>query len=787
MSAKTFIAKFFCSITGTCLFSALNFTVLAQTGGDVTGVFPLKITYPPLTEKEGKGLPLPVPPPGHPRLYFTKKDIQPLNEKWQSPLLNACVEKIKAAAAYSTDGILKGEGEKPNLDARVYNAIEAKAFLYVLQNGEASGRDAIAALLNFYATVKFDPAKQDVCREIGRTIVTGAIVYDWCYPLLTTGQKQVLIDRMEALATLLEVRWPYLVQGSVTGHGTEAQLSRDMLSCGIATYNEKPGIYNRVAGRILTEFAPARKFFYPAAYHHQGDAYGPYRFQWDVWAMLLFDRMGYPNLFGTDMAKPPYYFIYGRRPDGQLFRNGDDFLELSTPFGRYWSIGGSMEAYAGSYFKDPVLINEALKEGGIGKGGDYLFDFLFFDPAVQPSSKAALPLTKYFTEPFGAMTARTGWDEGLTASTAVAEMKIGVYNFVNHQHLDAGSFQLYYKGPLAVQSGIYQGKTGGYGSEHFKNYSQRTVAHNAMLVYDPAQKFLFGKQEIANDGGQPYPANGTETKTIEEIKAGYKTGEELAHSFGPDATAPDYSYLKGELALAYGPKVKSFQRSFVFLNLKDGTVPAALIVFDRVTAADKNFKKTWLLHCVEEPAINGNVSVAKRTEKGYGGQLQNTTLLPSADNLSIQKIGGAGNEFNVGGINYPQSPANRQNSVDSAVWRIEVSPKTASATDLFLNVMQVADADRHELLKVEKVEGVDFTGARIGDRTVLFSKTGEAITKAATLTLDGESTVLITDVGEGEWTIKDKEGKSTKSRVRKEERVIYIRLKAGTYRLSKNK
>ncbi len=66
------------------------------------------------------------------------------------------------------------------------------------------------------------------------------------------------------------------------------------------------------------------------------------------------------------------------------------------------------------------------------------------------------------------MVARTGWGAEISSKTAMAEMKINVYNFANHQHLDAGSFQVYYKGPLTVNSGVYQGTTGGYGSDHLK-------------------------------------------------------------------------------------------------------------------------------------------------------------------------------------------------------------------------------------------------------------------------------------------------------------------------------
>ncbi len=753
----------------------------------------IKITYPPLTEREGKGLQIPIPPSEHPRLYLTKSIIPALKEKVNSPLLKDCWSRILASSTLVTDGILKQDSSKSNLDIGVRNAIEAKALMYLFSNDHLTGRQAVDAMLHFYATLKTDLSRPDVCREVGRAIVTGSIVYDWCYPLLTGEEKNILIGRMETLATQLEVEWPKLSQGSVTGHGSEAQLSRDMLSCGIATFNEKPVIYNLVAGRIVSEFVPSRKFFYPAAYHHQGSSYGPYRFNWDMNATFIFDRMGYPEIFGADQRKVPYYFIYSRRPDGQLLRNGDDFNELFSPFGKYWSTGGNANALTGSYFKDPVLIDEALKERTIGKGSDYLFDFLFFDVSIASNiTKASLPLTRYFKEPFGAMIARTGWEDGVSSHTVLAEMKVGVYNFVNHQHLDAGSFQLYYRGPLAIQSGIYQGTTGGYGSDHFKNYSQRTIAHNTMLIYDPNEKFIWNGKQVVNDGGQRAPNNTREAKTLQELlQKDYKTGEVLAHAFGPDSIKPEFTYLKGELAEAYSGKVKSFKRSFVFLNLNNSTVPAALIVFDKVVASNKNFKNYWLLHSVEEPAIKGINATIKRVEKGYQGKMINTTLLPVKENLIINKIGGSGREFDVFGINFPQSVNNPgAGSADGAAWRLEVSPKIASVNNLYLNVMQVMDNETFPGVKYAPVtmETDQLTGTKIGDRIVLFSKNGETITDNIHLAFTGKGDykVLVVDVQKGNWIIKSGKNKSVERQISNEDQLLYFTIKPGNYTLIRN-
>ena len=788
---KTSLLFILLSICSCFLYGQESPSSLLSSGADEANAI-LKVIYPPLTEREGKGMDVPLPPNEHPRLFFRQQDIPVLKQKIHHPLMKESWDKIVIGAKVSTDGSLKSNGTKQNLDHTIREAIEAKALLYAFNGDKAVGRSAVDAMLNFYATLKIDLSKHDICRVVGRVILTGSMVYDWCYDLLTEEEKQLLIGRMETLAVNgLEVQWPKLAQGSVTGHGSEAQLARDMLACGVAVYDEKPEIYNLTAGRIIAEFVPARKFFYPASYHHQGSSYGGYRFLWDMWATFIFDRMGYPNMFGADQGKVPYRFIYLRRPDGQLLRDGDDFIEGQVPFGKYWQTGG--DALAGSYFNDPVLIGEAMIQGRIGTS-DYLFDYLFFNDKIAPqTSKSNLPLTQYFKEPLGAMVARTGWDEGIDANTVVAEMKVGVQNFANHQHLDAGSFQLYYKGPLAAESGIYEGGKGAYGSEHFKHYYQRTIAHNSILVFDPEEKFTWQRREVSNDGGQQFPNGGSEPRNLETLlNNDYKTGTVLAHHFGPDSIRPQFTYLKGELAEAYSDKIKSFTRSFVFLNLDDQKIPAAMVVFDRVESSNKEFKKYWLLHTVEEPLISGNATTVTRSEKGYNGKMVNTTLLPSLENLIINKVGGPGKEFMVFGENFPQTFRNPgKNSADSATWRIEVSPGQAHATDHFLNVMQVMDHRGGPApLAIEKIEAGEFVGAMLADRIVLFNKEGVPSDETIKLKISGKGDhkILIADLVEGDWQVDCLTNrKHSIPLIKNENQLIYFSAKRGEYVIRKSK
>ena len=113
----------------------------------------------------------------------------------------------------------------------------------------------------------------------------------------------------------------------------------------------------------------------------------------------------------------------------------------------------------------PLLLSHYLAQGG-NRDNEVLFEFLWRDLDLQPKPIDTLPLTRYFGSPFGWMVARTGWDD----QSVIAQMNINEYNFSNHQHADAGAFQIYYRGPLAIDSGVYSGSSGRYGSLHCRNY-----------------------------------------------------------------------------------------------------------------------------------------------------------------------------------------------------------------------------------------------------------------------------------------------------------------------------
>lgn len=125
---------------------------------------------------------------------------------------------------------------------------------------------------------------------------------------------------------------------------------------------------------------------------------------------------------------------------------------------------------ASSFYKDSYLAYEYERKPNIERHC-LIFDILWRDLDLKAKAPDDLPLTRYSGSPFGWMIARTAWDE----NSVIAEMKINEQFVGNHQHLDGGSFQLYYKGPLAIDAGAYQGSSGGYNSPHNKNFFKRTM------------------------------------------------------------------------------------------------------------------------------------------------------------------------------------------------------------------------------------------------------------------------------------------------------------------------
>ena len=219
---------------------------------------------------------------------------------------------------------------------------------------------------------------------------------------------------------------------------------------------------------------------------------------------------------------------------------------------------------------------------------------------------------------------------------------------------------------------------------------------------------------MVNDGGQGGGRGYSIADALPQwSRSANERGAIVAYQDTPEAL-----YVAGDCTRAYSPsKMSGWLRQVVFVR------PGTFVMLDRVAATRPEFEKVWLLHCRNEPAIDGATSVITNGR----GQLVVQTLLP--EKAKISKVTG----YAYGGKTY-NVPAGSQTPVAN-LWRLQVCPPGPAKMDTFLHVMTTVKGPPAELLR--KGSSV---GARIGDVEVLFdSKLGVTVkTGGNTLAFKGE-------------------------------------------------
>ena len=725
---------------------------------------------------------------GHPRLLFNKNDIERIVKNASHPEMKSVFDATSAYADSSVTGILDTSKTK-NYNEGMLGIICAKALYYALGlRDESYAQNAIDSMKNYLETVRFDYSLGDETRDIGFVMMTAAAVYDWCYDKLTDDDKEFFIYKMKALAKNTEVGYPPTKMQSIFGHGGEGEVLAYPLACGIAVYDEDKEFYNLSAGRVFSEFTKARIMWNKSGAHSVGHAYGLTRFDWENFANLLFRGMGMENIMGTDddITSVAHWFLRSRLPNGSHMKIGDDYAWSAWAPRTWWRTSDTSFAFVSHLTGDPYISRLSLINDYIS--GEKVFykaivpAILLANPESEKEFSDSLPLANKTNYPLSSIQARTNWKMGINSNAAVAYFEAREKQYNDHAHADLGSFQIYYKGYLAIAGGSYNGKGGGWGTSHYWNYYTRTIANNCMTVFDPNEK-TWGS--YANDGGQKLSPD---VYKYEEYINTPDEAKTEGFYIGPNDKTPEFSYIKTNLTGAYGAnKVENHQRSMVFMDLDNDEYPASVIIFDNITSSDKTFKKTWLMNTVSEPKISGVTSVVSRTDNGYNGKLVNKTLIP--ENSAISKVGGDGKDSYVNGKNYPNEDLNDTYDSEQGNWRIEISPKEESKKDLFLNSMYVTDYDKNlPELPMYKEETDSLVGVTVMDRTVYFSK-DKNVSDNISLVLrnNGYETVkcLITDIEPGIWKVSSSDGTYKIYEADSEEKTLYFRGKPGSYTLTK--
>jgi heparin/heparan-sulfate lyase len=455
--------------------------------------------------------------------------------------------------------------------------------------------------------------------------------------------------------------------------------------------------------------------------------------------------------FGTYKSFADTY-LFKLFPDGTPSREGDNEYPLLD------DRDTAALGYAVNRFKNPyaawLLRNStfAVKEWALP-----VLEFLWNDPDVPPRNPAVtdseeIPLHRHFTG-VDQVVFRNGWGPDATR----IEFDCGPY-LAKHQHLDRNHFTIYRKGHLAIDSGADYTDSE---SPHYLNYYRRTVAHNTMLIFDPKEDFFWSENliEAANDGGQRMDSSRfwntvRSREDWEKTRDLWDVGQlRIVDNFDGQSGMGSYHYALGDATRAYSPdKLRLFTRQLLYLPGMN-----VLVIFDVVVSTDPSFRKTWLLHGVNEPWIEGAGVSSSNGEEIFGNagrfrfqdgesEMLVHTLLPLSHVTA--RRGGPGHEFwtpgdaNGGawgsGRNWPLEPAaggplptdptelamwekfydndikrikssNRRNVIPGS-WRVEVSPSQPQLKDHFLHLFEINDRGKTGRLNVEFLNGSGVAG-----------------------------------------------------------------------------
>ena len=370
------------------------------------------------------------------------------------------------------------------------------------------------------------------------------------------------------------------------------------------------------------------------------------------------------------------------------------------------ALAGTPEAAEARY-----RFNELAAAGGfpisdrMNAGGSLLIKALFNDPN-QPAQP---PVARAYYAPGTETTCIRGdW----TRDAAWLLFQCGP-RFTYHQHQDQGMFCIFKKGDLAIDSGVYDG--GGLASlnNNMGAYYTRSIAHNVILFYNPAEIFNSYRSgmTVRNDGGERtwLPVSNTASpRSFVENFFTYDTGHVIAFE-----ETPGYAYVAGDVTKAYNsthyatpgniPKLREWTRQIVFVRKSGEGTNDLIIIFDRTETTLPDFEKKWLLHCLNEPEVDGKATEVSEGEFVHDGsnavitagegKLFCRTLLPAAHR--IRKLGTAAKDQWVFGLRV-RPDSNQFEEEGYGDWRIEVEPVAAARRDLFLHVLVPADKSQQK-------------------------------------------------------------------------------------------
>jgi len=582
--------------------------------------------------------------PGHPRLFFR-------SSAWAGHGLTIQMLKERVSRPEAESVLAKLDGSLPNLALRAV----------LLDDHQAAG-EAVELLK---APIRMDGTTSD-----GILVGWAAMAYDWLYhhSRFKENDKKIAAGHIAAAAGELVRRLG--LGGAEGGHIFHTRMygwGMGIALAGLALWGDHPEAetFADYGGNYFKHnLFPARRLQDGSV--HNSFGYGR---KYTMWLTGHFISCWHSatgeNLWeaiadsGGDWARKEILFlIYGRYPDGTYLRFGDSY-SLESDHYTFRAISERTRAYG-----DPLgqgflnLLIEQNQRDVVEHSTAYVY-FLFYDPTAPAVSHTSLP-TKALFSPDG--TGVAIWKSGWEPDGTTVLFKCGDY-FGDHGHFDQGHLDIFRRKPLLIDSGAYLTFSG----QFRMDYWRKSVAHNTILVVDPAVEGDVGGQRIFHSQSDAtigeYLANGLS-----------ETGDIVGY-----LDEPGLAYAAGDLTAAYpADRVRRVTRELAFLDNR------YLVVVDRICTARAGLLPEVLWHCPVVPEIDSSAKAFQVTRDG--ARVLVRTLYPYR--AALKWVEG----FVAGGKPIP--PVGSLKGLDDmGAGRIEVSSQSSSEEHIFVHVLDIADSD----------------------------------------------------------------------------------------------
>lgn len=394
--------------------------------------------------------------------------------------------------------------------------------------------------------------------------------------------------------------------------------------------------------------------------------------------------------------------------DGQLYA-APDFIEMLGPLALHAASAGPASRVEQIRWIETYMApgGEPELDDRIRSANDFtnaILAFMLFDPEAPPSDdpRPDLPL-RHVAPGLGRILARSSWNPGARWFTYTLS-----WNSIDHQHSDAGSFELWRKGEWLTKERT------GYGANIACSDYHNTLA-------------------IEND--EPEHSDPTDYRGIT-----WRRGSQYAYVPAGDPTLlarslrKRYVYALADMTPLYNSDyegvddVTHASRSIVWLK------PDRIVVYDRAeTGTAGRFKRFWL-QFPREATIAGD-RATMISERGQ--RLYVTALLPADAELSVTEV-------------EPLEEEGEPADDDPIRYRFLSEVLGGPRSARFLTVVEGTDAGETaaETAVVRSDEGA-FEGARVGTTVVMFPVTVGADDSLAYTAPTGTTRHLVTGLEPG--------------------------------------